>query len=274
MLAQSIRGSRGFRGVSMKLSLLRWALVGLACAGSVRFATVDASPQAATPSAGQILSNYAAAIGGHDAITKITSRVSKGTIEVVGTPTQGTVESYAKAPDKYVSIINIPGYGEIRRCYNGASGWVDGPESGVQDLTGQDLSSMRRSSDFYQVLDIAKLYPTLTLKDTQDLAGHQAYVLEGDPGDGTLRRMYFDMVSGLMVRSEEEQGPANARQFTQIDIGDYRDTDGIKYPFTIGEATTDGQTRQTVTLIVHLTDVRHNVPIDDSQFAKPPARKP
>ena len=81
------------------------------------------------------------------------------------------------------------------------------------------------------------------------------------------------MVSGLMVRSEEEQGPANARQFTQIDIGDYRDTDGIKYPFTIGEATTDGQS-QTVTLIVHLTDVRHNVPIDDSQFAKPPARKP
>jgi hypothetical protein len=33
--------------------------------------------------------------------------------------------------------------------------------------------------------------------------------------------------------------------------------------------TTDGQTKQTVTLIVRLTEVHHNVPIDDAIFAKP-----
>lgn len=213
-------------------------------------------------------------MGGREAITKLASRISKGTIEMVGTSTQGTVESYAKAPDKYLSVINIPGYGEIRRCYNGLTGWVSGPESGVQDLTGQDLSSMRRSSDFYQMLDLAKLYPQATLKDPQDVAGHMAYVVEGDPGDGTLRRMFFDMTSGLMVRSEEQQGPPNARQVTQISIGDYRGIDGIQYPFTIGEDSRDAQTGQTVALIVHLTEVHHNVPIDDSRFAKPQAQKP
>jgi outer membrane lipoprotein-sorting protein len=254
----------------MKGRVVRLLLLAAVCAMSIRFALAQSS-QTAAPSVNQILANYVAAIGGRDAIAKITSRVSKGTIEVVGTPSAGTVESYAKAPNKYMSVITIPGYGEIRRCYTGTAAWVNGPETGFQDLSGQDLSSMQRSSDFYQVLDLAKLYPRLTLKDSQDVAGHLAYLIEADPGDGTLRRMYFDPASGLLVRSDEEQGPADTRQHTEINIGDYRQQDGIKYPLTIGEmtTTTDGQTKQTVTLIVRLTEVHHNVPIDDAIFAKP-----
>src|SRR5579864_5990704 len=75
--------------------------------------------QTAEPSVDDILARYVTALGGRAAISKHTTKVSKGTLEVVGVTTDGTAESYAKAPNKYFSIINIPGYGEIRRCFDG-----------------------------------------------------------------------------------------------------------------------------------------------------------
>src|SRR5579864_2626941 len=75
--------------------------------------------QAADPSVDDILARYVSALGGRAAISKHTTKISKGTLEVVGVTTDGTAESYAKAPNKYFSIINIPGYGEIRRCFDG-----------------------------------------------------------------------------------------------------------------------------------------------------------
>src|SRR5579863_5513788 len=102
--------------------------------------------QAADPSVDDILARYVAALGGRVAISKHTTKISKGTLEVVGVTTDGTAESYAKAPNKYLSVINIPNYGEIRRSFDGLIGWISGPEAGVQPLAGQDLSTTRRDA--------------------------------------------------------------------------------------------------------------------------------
>src|SRR5579871_3300040 len=125
--------------------------------------------QTADPSVDDILARYVTALGGRAAISKHTTKISKGTLEVVGVTTDGTAESYAKSPNKYFSIINIPGYGEIRRCFDGQTGWISGPEGGVQSLAGQDLSTTRRDADFYQSLDLKKLYPVLVLKGKEDV---------------------------------------------------------------------------------------------------------
>jgi zinc protease len=221
--------------------------------------------QAADPSVDEILARYVTAIGGRAAISKHTTKISKGTLEVVGVTTEGTAESYTKAPDKLLSIINIPlpGYGEIRRCFDGQNGWVYGKGSGVVPLAGQNLSSTKRDADFYQSLDLKKLYPQITLKGKEDVGGWPAYILEANPGDGSLVRMYFDVSSGLLVRRDEESDTPDGRSSTQSYLEDYRDVDGVKQPFTF---------RQVIginTLIVRLTDIKMDQPIDDAKFAKP-----
>ena len=114
-------------------------------------------PQSTVPTVNDILARYVTALGGRAAISKISSRVSKGTFEIVGVEAQGTAESYAKAPNKYLSIITLPGYGEIRRCFRRSDRLARDPETGLAALVGQDLSSTRRSSDIYQAIELSEL---------------------------------------------------------------------------------------------------------------------
>jgi hypothetical protein len=220
-------------------------------------------PQSTVPTVNDILARYVTALGGRAAISKISSRVSKGTFEIVGVEAQGTAESYAKAPNKYLSIITLPGYGEIRRCFDGQIGWLKNPETGLAALVGQDLSSTRRSSDIYQAIELSELYPQMSLKGQQDVDGWPAYVIEAKPGDGTLRRMYFDVSSGLLIRNDEEEDTPQGRDLNESYLSDYHEIDGVKIPFTVKQV--HGHT----TAIVHLTDVRVNQPIDDAVFSKP-----
>jgi len=219
--------------------------------------------QAVDPTVDDILARYVTALGGRAAISKHTTRTSKGTLEVVGVTTGGTAESYAKAPNKYISIINIPDYGEIRRCFDGQSGWISGPDTGIKPLAGQDLASTRRDANFYQSLDVKKLYPQMTLKEKEDVGGFPAYVIEANSGEGTVRRMYFDVSSGLLVRNDEITDTPQVHDLVQSFLEDYREVDGVKQPYTVR------QIHGKITFIIRLTEVKMNVPIDDAIFAKP-----
>ena len=219
--------------------------------------------QAADPSVDDILARYVTALGGRAAISKFTTRTSKGTLELVGVTTDGTAESYAKAPNKYLSIINIPGYGEIRRGFDGQAGWVSGPDTGIQSLAGQDLTSTRRDADFYQSLDVKKLYPQMTFKGKEDVGAWPAFVVEANSGDGTVRRMYFDVSSGLLIRNVEETDTPQGRDTVESFLEDYREVEGVKQPYTVR------QIHGKITFIVRITEVKINQPIDDAKFAKP-----
>jgi hypothetical protein len=220
--------------------------------------------QTSTPTVNVILAKYVAAIGGRAAISRMTTRVSKGTLQIVGVEEWGAAESYAKAPNKYCSIITIPGGGEIRRGFDGHTAWLQSPEIGVVELSGQELSSTQRSADIYQSVELEKLYPKLTLKGQEKVAAYPAYVLEAAPGDGSIRRMYFDVATGLMVRSDEElDTQQSGRVSTQTFLEDYRDVEGIKQPFSVR------QINGAITFVIHLTEVHINQPVDDTIFAKP-----
>jgi zinc protease len=219
--------------------------------------------QSANPSVDDILTRYIAALGGRAAVSKHTTRISKGTLELVGVTLDGTAESYSKAPNKYLSIINIPGYGEVRRCFDGQSGWISGPDTGIQPLAGHDLSSTQRDAVFYQSLELKKTYPQMTLKGKEDVGTWPAYVVEASSSDGTVRRMYFDVSSGLLIRADEESDSPQGRDTIQFFFEDYRDVDGVKQPFTVR------QVHGKVSFIVRLTEVKWDDPIDDGKFAKP-----
>src|SRR5687768_9331244 len=52
------------------------------------------------PTADQIIDDYVKASGGKAAIEKLTSRETKGTFEVPALSASGTLEAFAKAPNK------------------------------------------------------------------------------------------------------------------------------------------------------------------------------
>lgn len=236
----------------------------LACAASL---SVSLNAQQ-TPTIDQILAKYVTALGGREAILKQTSRHVKGTAELEGLPAAGTAESYAKAPDKYFATIAFPEIGISKRGYDGQNGWTGDPRNGVQDLTGADLDSMKRLSDMFQALDIRKNYPKLELLASEDVEGKPAYVIQAALSDGSTRKMYFDVASGLMVRTMESTNTPDGEVAISVDYRDYRDAGGVKYPYTVVNRTKapDGSASS---ITIHLAEVQTNVPVEDAIFKKP-----
>jgi outer membrane lipoprotein-sorting protein len=232
------------------------------CAGIVAAGLIPAAAQDASPSVDQILDKYVQAIGGKEAVQKITSRVSKGAFEMEQMGGDATTEIYEKAPNKMYSVTSSS-MGEFKRGFNGTVGWSNNPMQGLVELSGPQLADMKRSSDFYRAIKLKELYPKRTLKGKEAVNGHDAYVVELTPGEGSPETWYFDTDSGLVVRMQTSMETPNGPMDVDSTLSDYRDVDGVKVPFTIHQSL--GQFDFTI----KLNDVKQNVPIDDKVFDKP-----
>jgi zinc protease len=221
----------------------------------------------AMPTVDQVLEKYVQALGGRSALQKVSSRISKGTFEIPTYGSHASEEIYEKAPNKSVSITNDPNYGVVRLGFNGSVGWQEDPDNGLREFSGAQLATLKRNSDFYRDLNLKQLYVTMTLKSREKVGNHEAYVVEATPADGSPEQMYFDKDNGLLILVKATREGQQGRVQVGTSYEDYREVDGIKLPFRIH------QSRPGFSFIIRLSEVQHNVPIDDAKFEKPAAEQ-
>jgi hypothetical protein len=244
--------------------ILSIVLLGLVLSASVLAQAPAADkPSGALPTVDKVLDNYLKAVGGRDAWEKLTTRLSKGTIQIPAMNMSGAVEINEKAPDKSYTVTTIPGFGDIRQGFDGSTGWTSDPQSGLHVMAGQELAEIKRDSQFYMALKLREIYPHIILKGKDKVGDRDAWILEVTPADGSPDNLYFDAQSGLLLRQKGERESPNGKAQIQTDLEDYHDIDGIKLPFTIRQTSDMG------TFIIQITEVHHNVPVDDAKFAKP-----
>src|SRR5262249_60032311 len=99
-----------------------------------------AKATAAESTVDQILDKYVQAIGGRQAVEKITSRVAKGTFEVSAMGQKGEIELYVKAPNKTLRVQNLSGVGEILDGFDGKIAWSQNPMMGLREKDGAELA--------------------------------------------------------------------------------------------------------------------------------------
>jgi len=229
-------------------------------------ALAQTAAPSSTPSVDQIIEKYVQALGGKAALEKLTSRVAKGTFVMDQFPGEASEEIYEKAPNKQLAITDAPSFGVVKRGFNGTAGWQDMQQTGLQDITGQQLGAMKRYSDFYREIKLKEIYPKMTVKGKEAVNGKDAYVVEATPDDGPAEIMYFDADSALLVRLQTEGEGPNGKVNVDSTFDDYREVDGVKVPYLIHQSFGE------FSFTIKLTDVKHNVEIDDAKFDKPTAQ--
>jgi carboxyl-terminal processing protease len=195
-----------------------------------------------------LLEKFVEAVGGREAFARLSTRVSKGTFEgtSAGLKLDGTIEILEKSPDKSVTLISVPGAGVMRRGFTGEYGYQQIPLMGFRRIEGAELDELKLTSNFNWMINLERLYPKMTLKGTAESGGAQLQIVEAETAAGLPATLYFDARTGLLVRRD------------RIYFEDYREVDGIKLPFTVRDDLS----------VVHLTEVTHNQPIDDTRFAE------
>jgi hypothetical protein len=218
---------------------------------------------AAEPTVDQILDRYVEATGGRQAYEKITSRVAKGTFELSSMGLKGEFEVYAKAPNKTLRIQRLSGVGEILDGYDGKIGWAQNPMVGLREKSGAELAAIARSSDIHGPIKTRQLYSKLEFKGKEKVGNRETYAILATPAEGAPVKMYFDTQTGLLARTDTEFESPEGRFHVETTMDDYREVDGVKMPFTIR------QESSVSSAVIRLTEVKHNVAIDDAKFNKP-----
>src|SRR3989442_3262106 len=256
--------------------------------GTPGFEWDDVIPQSpGSPTAESILDKYAQASGGAQRLAGLTSFIAKGTSVGFG-GFGGTVEIVAKAPDKRATLILFKaetGQGDQIRSYDGRTGWIRTPLNvlGEFQLSGSDLDGARFDAQLSfpaqikQILTNVKAGPSTTISnlpnrdappDATSGQTHSVNVVQGSGPRGLLVTLYFDTQTGLLLRELRYGNSPIGRVPTLIEYGDYRDVDGIKFPFRITYAWLDGRDA------IMLNEIKTNVAVDEAKFGRPARLNP
>jgi hypothetical protein len=210
------------------------------------------------PSLKQILDRYVQALGGAEALTKITTRVAKGS-RIGADGVLVPEEVYQKAPDKLLTITSYPQV-VFSNGFNGTTGWGHSSREGATPLPDQLLAQLKRDAVFYKELKTEQLYPSLTVLGKTPVRDAEAYVVQAKPVDGPLEKLFFDVKTGLLVRRYTESDTPLGKLPLQTDYEDYRDVDGVKQPFLIHWSFPGRIWGRKI------DEIKQNVPLDDAKF--------
>jgi hypothetical protein len=259
------------------------------------------SPVLPLPTPDAILAKYEQALGGREALSKVTTRVHLmqrqvyfGAVGVGVMPLEPSgvsdVVRYARMPDRIIanhqktdgSFMQWLGGCDGKSCWNGEASGAGIPVGADRPITESTYERQARSfhNNYfygYMPLDLARLkahHSKLEVRSRQKIMltigpgkdeVHDTYLVVGYVKDSDVPEyMYFDVDSGLLVRRSNGTPTIYGPNYQQIDFSDYRVVgSGTKVPFLHINQHYDEKSREIVTL------VQDNVPIDDSIFAKP-----
>jgi photosynthetic reaction center cytochrome c subunit len=226
----------------------------------------QASAGAVVPSIDQVLDKYIQALGGADALSKVTSYTGKGTSTTFGADQVNPAEIFAKGPDKYVTIVHQR-EGDMIRTYDGHDAWVVLPltVTGQYQLTASAAEGGKLDGELAFPGNIKSYFKTWRVSYPANIDGHDVNVVQGSGPLGFIATFYFDKQSGLLLRMVRYANSAVGRVPTQIDFSDYRAVAGVMMPFKRTYGWVSGREEYT------LTEITPNVPVVDAKFAKPPA---
>ena len=222
------------------------------------------------PPPAQILDKYIAAVGGSARLSRLTSFIATGTQNggyqhVKG---GGVFQIFAKAPDQrtvHITFPEAPDRGEQTRAYDGHVGWINTPRSvlGEYEVTGTELDGQRFEAQLAFPGQIKQILTNLRTGFDQSINDHEVQVVQGTGPRGLLVTLFFDKSTGLLRRIVRFGKSPVGRISTQVDYDDYREVNGIKFPFKFVFSWLDGRDG------FDIKDVKTNVPIDPAVFGRP-----
>jgi len=208
-----------------------------------------------------VIAKYIQARGGAGAIASLVSLEERGTFE--SGSHEFPIEVYETKSARSATVIHFPGADRVT-VFDGVSGSIALPGSPRRAMSPGEADATRTDSDLQFALDLNRIFPEIKLAGTSKVGTEDTVVLSGQRPSLPAVEMYFDVSSGLLLRTVHYSPSALGLNPMQIDYSDYRETEGVKIPFHWSSATPTGR------FSVQIESVRANTDIPQRVFSIPP----
>jgi len=258
-----------------------WPLLGIlalmACRGETQLfphhsepMAPDPSPQASDLTADQLIAKYEAARGGEQKLKGIRTVKMTGNWE----PNIGEASPIMVmiAPGRYLRRIAKGSEVSMISSVDGPTTWEMIPRNGIikpTPMSAKDTARFRHLADPQGPLVDAKAKGNKVEVVGKQPWGHsQVYKLKVTYSDGGSSFIYLDAHSFLPVRmvSSLFNRQMNKNIDSESVYQDYRDVNGVKWPFAEKVSVPDVNFKQAITW----TSIEVNQPLDEAAFKAPP----
>jgi outer membrane lipoprotein-sorting protein len=211
-------------------------------------------------SATDVLNHYIQAIGGKDKLESVNDLLVTSTGSIQGENIQ-FVRKYKK-PDKYYMEVSLPDMNMVaaKIIINGDS--ISMEQQGRKIPVSSDRKKeLEQSTVMFPDLHYTDIgYKAELAPKMENMDGKWVYVVTITTPDNTTIKNYYDAATGFKLKSvgiaQTTRGEVTSEQSTS----DYKDVDGIKFPFST-ETNTLGQD-----IKLTVKDIKVNTGIPDSDF--------
>lgn len=212
----------------------------------------------AKPTTDAILDKYTQAVGGKDALAKITSRSIKASrVEPDGKTSEP--EEILQKDNKLLIATTYP-KAVVTETFDGTNSWKRA--NNEIPLKADEIEQIKRNAQIFTFADLKTIYPKLEYRFVDKIDGREVYLLIGTLADNSRERLYFDTQTGLLVRRVSSVPTVLGNFQMQVDYSDYKDFDGVKLPTTVRYAVPN------ISWTRKILEVKNNATIDDAKFMK------
>lgn len=174
-----------------------------------------------------------------------------------------------KRPLKMHMEITVSGQ-TLLRVYDGkSSGWTYNPfvpNAAVTAMSTQDLSGIADEADFEgPFVDYKAKGNQIEYAGKEQIDGKIVHKLKLTTKQGEVSFFSFDASTGLLMKWQGTRKVGDKELPWETYFRDFREVEGLKYPFLVESAAVDSDQIQKITA----TKIETNIPLNDSQFAKP-----
>ncbi len=253
------------RGYVFLVSLVMLVGTVLSQEAGVATAPIPKGQETNLPQGKAVLDAFIEATGGKEVLPKIKSTTTKAEMEMPALGVKADLTITQIAPNRSYFVANMPGIGQVVRYTDGKAelAWETHPLMGARLIEGEELKASMRDADLLAPLHPEKYYKSIECVDEVEIDGQPCYQVESTLLDGGVETTYYDKDSKLLVRVERTEKTPMGDIKTLVDMSDYREVGGMKFPH---KSTLDVMNQKQV---ISVKSIEIDGPIDESTFEAP-----
>jgi len=187
-------------------------------------------PTPANITAKTVVDAYIKAIGGEKALNSVKDiSIKRNADTQYGKISMITQQ---KNSTKYAMTAKMGSMTVQKIVYDGTKAVSSGMQ-GKKSLAGEELDEIKEEAVINQELQYEKLGYKLAIKGIEPINGNDAYLVELIDVRGKKSFEWYDVTSGLKVRSSKTTQTEQGAITTVSDFMDYKEYNGIKFPGTV-----------------------------------------
>lgn len=202
-----------------------------------------------------VIDKYIEAIGGKENILKVQDKTTKMKGSVQGIDI--TITMNQKEPNKLYQVLDA-GVFQQKTVFDGTKGYSEGMGQRA-DFTGEQIEEMKDNS-LHGMLTYDERGFKYELTGMENINGKDAYKITFTSPAGKKSLAYYAVDSGLLIRTSSSVSTSQGTFNQTTDMDDYREVQGVKYPFKLSQ----NMGPQSIELIV--TSYEINTGLPDSLF--------